>query len=746
MATRQKKTARRAKRRGRLDLLLAADASLMLYTEASEVSIAAAAADGTPTIPKFECVAYNGGIIRPRLTAPYYGDVIIDLAGVTVEAGGKDLPTLYAHDQTDPIGHCEGVSIDAAIKASGLLSVPGPSNTKVTSAAANGFKWRISVGMAITEIERIEANQQTNVNGKVFRGPLYVVRKGILQEISFLAIGANGRNATAKITASSPTLELVTVNEELKAWLIATANLSLEAIAALTSEQITSLQAAFNATKAPATNPANPGTQPITGGNTNQGTQTPIIDLQASREAQAAERNRVLRIEAIGRQYNNPQISLQAGAAAVDLVAHAIREGWDANQTELEAMRASRPQAPAAHTTSHNARASLEAVTAGLLLRCGVALDHRFFASQAAREAGLPAWLTAGINDENRQRAMNNGHEFRSLSFVELAAEAVRISGREAPRNRRDMLEAAFSSAALTVIFGTSMSARALTTFSEIPDTTLGWTERTTVGDFEQHDRVRLESMESLDHLPPGDEANHAKRSAKNETVQAARYAKQFMIDEQDMLGDRLSLLQTTPVEMGRAAGRLIPDLVYYMMLANPSLTQTGRAMWNSTDGTTSATGALARSTLSALIALLMKMTEGDATLNFMPTHLVVGAELLDTAVQLCGSAVLSNDSGAGNVNPIARYGISPVGDARISNGVRHPMTKALAAGSTSNYYLFDRANTPVEVQTVEGTGGVPRVRVTNLTQGKYGMHVDVSFDVGAKFVKPKGAIRGTAA
>ncbi len=246
------------------------------------------------------------------------------------------------------------------------------------------------------------------------------------------------------------------MNEELRAWLAATLNMTNEAIDALKPEQITTLQAAHAATIKP-TSPA-----PITQPGPHPGLIT-AAELQAQREQYAAERSRLQSIEVIGRNYNNPQI--QASGAQVDLVAHAIREGWDANRTELEAMRAARPQAPAVHATSRDSRATLDAVSAGLMLRAGVPLDHRFFATDSAREAGLPAWLTAGINDEVRQRAMNGGQEFRSMSLVDLCAEAVRLSGQEAPRNRQALLQAAFSSASLTVIFGTSISARALATF-----------------------------------------------------------------------------------------------------------------------------------------------------------------------------------------------------------------------------------------------------------------------------------------
>lgn len=708
------------------------------------------AADGEASLPRFTCTAYDGGMMQPRMSWPYVGNVVIDLSGVRVDGGGRDLRVLYHHSTYDPIGHCESVTVANSITAEGVLSVPGESREKIVAAAANGFRWQVSVGMSVDEFERVDEKQTVTVNGRQFRGPCYVARKSNLYEITFLAIGANGKRATAKVTAEPETLEFVDeMNKELRAWLVASGYTN-EQIEAITPEQLPGLQAAFDAVKprlvaAPA-QPV-PATTPTTVQATQQTSSENPVDLVAQRQEYAAERRRITEIEAIGRRYSG--VTIEANGQQVDLIAHAIETGMDVRDVELHALRNSRPAAPAVHATSRDRRATLAAICGGAMLRAGVALDSTFLATDNTREAflaaGLPTTFCENLNAETRQRAMNDAHEFRSLSLVDLAAEAMRLDGMEVPRNRRALIQASFSSNSLSVIFGLTIGARALQAYSEAVSTVGGWTETATVPDFEDHKRPKLENMESLDHLPPGGEANHAKRSAKAETVAADRYAKQYAIDEQDMMGDNLGLLQRSPREMGLAAARLVPDLVYYVILSNPTLTSTGRALFNTTDGTTAVSGALGTvGNLGVLIAAMQKLQQNGINLNMLPTHLITGAELADTAVRLVGSGVISNDSGLGSTNPIARYGIAPVADARISNGVRHPKTKALATGSATNYYLVDRANTPIEIQFVEGSGMMPLVRVTPLTQGKWGMHVDCKHDVGVGVVQALGMMRGT--
>jgi hypothetical protein len=735
LATPAKKSRRRALRRGRIDLLCSEASPILLDSEALIVNIEAAPVieaeddddDAPKSPPKFKCKAYDGSAMRPRVRMYDTGGAptVIDMTGVKVHRNGRKMPVLYAHDRNDPIGHTDRVDLLATdITAEGVLSVPGKSRDKVAGGAQDGFQWAVSIGFEATELEYISSSDSATVNGRVMRGPLYIARRGMLREISFLSIGADA-SATATVSATLAPLEPQAMPPELRSFIEA---------AGFNPDEISDAQIDFFRKQQAATVEASHDEEivkPVTKPVIEAGADDHIANLRKQAAVELSRQNRIVEICA---EYGNPSITIQGSKKALQVVA--VEAGWDEARTELEALRASRPAAPAIHSTGKSSTHTIEAVTAGLMMRAGVNVESSHFQGMAAIEAGAPEFLTAGVNSERFQRAAEAGRRFREATLLEICATAVEIETGNRPHGKRATIEAAFSSASVANLFGTTIGARVLMQFREANDTTAGWTSRATVPDFEEHDRVGLDSMEAMDYLPPGGEAGHAKRSDKNETVQAARYAKQYQIDEQDLIGDRLGLLATTPMAMGRAAGRLIPDLVYGLLLANPTMARTGRAAFHTTDGTLLTGAALESASLSTAIASLMKQTDNGATLNLQPTHLLTGAELADAAIQLLGSPVLSNDSGRGANNPIARYGIQLVADARLSNGVIHPKTKVLQTGSSTAWFLVSTQGDTIEIQTVEGTGAVPVVRVSNLTQGKFGMHVDCKFDVGAKILE----------
>jgi hypothetical protein len=138
-----------------------------------------------------------------------------------------------------------------------------------------------------------------------------------------------------------------------------------------------------------------------------------------------------------------------------------------------------------------------------------------------------------------------------------------------------------------------------------------------------------MQAAPNLKHHPVGGKASHGNRRVLTEKAQVGRFSEQLKIDEADMFGDNFQKLKDTPQDFGRAAGRLRPDLVAALLMSNPTLTQTARALFNSTDGNAATGKALARATLSEMIARLLKVKDGDATLNLKMTHLVVPPDLI---------------------------------------------------------------------------------------------------------------------
>ncbi|MEL7473950.1 MAG: Mu-like prophage major head subunit gpT family protein [Planctomycetota bacterium] len=251
-----------------------------------DLSAAAEATDDPMPLPRFRMVAYTGEAMR---LAGWRHPVVIDLAGLSVPSQNR--PIRFGHDAQAGVGHTDAIGVDGGqLVASGVISRDTAAAKEVVASSRNGFPWQASVGASVDEFEFVRPNQSVTVNGREFTGPVNVVRRSTLGEISFVDLGADGRTS-ATIAASA-------------------------------------------------------GTEPDDGGETPPAAEPNQIDpgrdvVAEIRSQAAAETDR---ISAIRRICSGEHRSLEA---------QAIRDGWDATRCELEVLRASRPKAPAAHVPTN---------------------------------------------------------------------------------------------------------------------------------------------------------------------------------------------------------------------------------------------------------------------------------------------------------------------------------------------------------------------------------------------------------
>ena len=165
-------------------------------TSAFDVEAAKASDDG-PSLPRFRMVAYNG---TPMRVAGWRYPVVIDLAGLAIPS--QNLPVRYAHDPIVGVGHTDSVRIEGGqLVATGIISRDTAAAREVVTSAKNGFPWQASVGASVEEFEFVKENQQVIVNGQGYNGPLNVVRKATLDEISVVDVGADRRTSVAVAAA-----------------------------------------------------------------------------------------------------------------------------------------------------------------------------------------------------------------------------------------------------------------------------------------------------------------------------------------------------------------------------------------------------------------------------------------------------------------------------------------------------------------------------------------------------------------
>jgi hypothetical protein len=150
----------------------------------------------------FAGVAYSGGIIED-----YYGDMplVIDLAQTTVK---PDMPLFASHDHGAVIGVVNNVEKGDALTVRGAFFADFDENAKAIAAkAGRGVKYQMSVGIFGAKASEIASGETETINGRELTGPVRVLRKGRVREVSVVPLGADGDTQAAFFHASSKETE-----------------------------------------------------------------------------------------------------------------------------------------------------------------------------------------------------------------------------------------------------------------------------------------------------------------------------------------------------------------------------------------------------------------------------------------------------------------------------------------------------------------------------------------------------------
>ena len=150
--------------------------------------------------------AYNGGLMNVGWGIP----VGIELAGVTWREDNA-IPILCLHDSYDIDAIC-GQAKKVKCEGSSLIVdaefMPvSETAKKVHELAKAGFKFQASVGISPSDVLYIDKDTKAMLNGTEVEGECYIVRAGVLNEVSIVPLGADNSTATAIAAASQPKKE-----------------------------------------------------------------------------------------------------------------------------------------------------------------------------------------------------------------------------------------------------------------------------------------------------------------------------------------------------------------------------------------------------------------------------------------------------------------------------------------------------------------------------------------------------------
>ena len=630
---------------------------------------------------------------KPTVTGIAYSGGKMRLPGwkhpVVVDLAGMSIPEtvplLADHNNSTAsrVGMISAQVVENQLMISGEIVAESDLAAGIVEQGKSGADWQLSIGAEVHEAELVKG--KATVNGTEIEGPFYHVTKSTLREVSVVAVGAD---ATTKMKVSASfklTGEIETMNETEKNVQAAVAK--VEPVPAAPEVKAQPVEAQANAD----------------------------IELKAAK----AERDRVMKIKSI------------CNGEFGKIEAQAVEEGWTPEQTTekvLAAYRAKQPVAQVNLTVKKDSGPTMKTLEAAMCLRAGISED------QLVKDLG--------------EQTVEAAYEDRDMPIRTLMCECMRLEGMNVTRHfDNSTIQAAFSTISLPGILSNVANKKLLQSYEAQPIIATKLCTSGDLNDFKEADRFRLTDMGDL--LPVAadgeiKEGGLVEESAKN---QLDTFAKKFCLTRKMIINDDLGAFLKVPVAMGNRAARLIDQLFFKRLLANPNQAD-GRALFHASHKNllTGATSALSADSLKKAIQLYLDQVDADGQpIAVEPRYLVVPTALKHLAIELTKGATLIMAGGSDNVvkpalNVIADENLQVVSSPYLAN-------TAYAGASASAWYLFGQPGTvdTFEIGYLKGRR-TPTVERGDLDFNVLGMWFRVYFDVGVREQDFRGMVKANGA
>lgn len=299
----------------------------------------------------------------------------------------------------------------------------------------------------------------------------------------------------------------------------------------------------------------------------------------------------------------------------------------------------------------------LAASTAPAAARAEPGLGGRMDETETRRR-GMEGALVARLSRVEPE-AVARG--YMDMSLVEMAAE--RMGERRVPTAfgaREQLLSRAFHSTSdFPFLFENALNRSLQARYAMQAPTYRAIARQRTYADFRDHTTIRVGDFPQLQ--PVGVEAGELVAGTFGEARERTRvipYGVRVNLSRQMLVNDGLGGLQQVLEDRGAAVARFEDATFYAMLLSGgsnngPTLLETGRQVFNATDGTLAGSAATIdiASVNLARAALLKRKSLNGADLELMPAVLLVGPDRFTVAQQLLAPIQAQQSS---NVNPFS--------------------------------------------------------------------------------------------
>lgn len=634
-------------------------------------------ASSTSTRPTVKILAYDGDVMR---LSNYDHPTVIDLRGLNVT---YPIPLLWEHDTQHVLGHVLEHRISTAgLEITARLSGPSEEVKRITESAKAGFPWRASVCVdpqSPENVEFIKAGKSITINGKLLRGPLYVVRRGSLEEVSIVAVPAD-KDTCAAVAASAIIRKCKSIKGARK--MTQKQSFNPDAVEVLTAKWQADAERLFEQT---------------------DGLPASVV---ASIRSSAFERMLKLKEEAI------------ANEMAPEIVEGKLNV-LKAN-VELELIRATRPSSvPKPHRGDDQS----------LILEAALAASYklpveRLYSKEVLEQAD--AYRNIGIQELLLTAARQRGYQGRATVQA---------------GNLAEILQCAFTPIRATAKYSTvdvsgilsNLATKILDEgFRAVDQSWRAISRIKPVKDLKQYTAYRMGDTGVFEPVGPGGELAMGRLSEESYTVTPSTYGKYFVLTRQAIINDDLGAFDELRDRIGRGAG-LALNTAFWGVFNNNS------AFFTSARGNllTGANSALSLTALGTATTAFRNLK--DATGHFTgltPKILLVPPQLEPLARQLYVSTEMRDTTSN------TRYPTANIWQNQYKP-VSSPYLQAANGGSDTAWYLLaDPAEAAVMLTVFLNGQETPTVESVDTDPHTLGIVFRGYFDFGVTLAEWRAGVR----
>ena len=649
------------------------------------LEITAAAGGRKPTV---RGLAYSGGKMR---LFGWSRPVVVDMTGMAVP---ESVPLLANHENHTlcRVGVVTATVGESGLEISGEIVAEGTEAENIVAQGKSGADWQLSIGAEVEAAELVQEGRRT-INGVEHEAPFYHVTKSTLREVSVVAVGAD-KATHMKVTASL----------QLKGSSIMEPEKKVEAAAAAPVSPAKPAEAPKNIEAAATV--AQPAAEPV--------------NVEAVAQAAVkAERDRVCMVKQV------------CNGEFPEIEAKAIAEGWNreqVNEAVLAAFRQKQPTTDVNITIKKGTEVNAKHLEAALSLRAGIDGDT----------------LAKAMGEETVEAAMKD----MDMPLRAVLGECMRIEGMSVPRSfDNDAIKAAFSTVSLPGILSNVANKKLLQAYNAQPIIATKLCTTGDLTDFKENQRFRLTDVGDLKPIGADGEIKDSALTEESAKNQLDTYAKKFCLTRKMIINDDLGAFLKVPTAMGNRAARLVDQLFFKRLMANPT-TVDGKQLFSRDHKNilTGANSALSADSLKRAIQMFIDQTDADGQpISVEPSILLVPTALKHLAIELTRGATLMMSGGADNtvrpaINVLADENLSIVSSPYLGN-------KNYPNFSEASWYLFGKPGTvdTFEIGYLKGKR-TPTVERGDLDFNVLGIWFRVFFDIGIREQDHRGMVKATGA